>query len=157
MAPDDLIARLQDYVQFLQDLQNESTELLSHPIAEGKWSIHDIVSHIMMWDRDFLQKTVQPLEAGESPPITEDADVQAFNAHAVAYGRNLDREELLAQAVSARAALTAGLARLSPETFDAKPRGGEGSSLAIFLRQMFVEHDRHHVDQMRAYLESRRA
>jgi uncharacterized damage-inducible protein DinB len=153
--PGSLITLLEGYVRFLGDLRKETEDVFSAPIAEGKWSIHNIVCHIMMWDRDFLQRTVLRLEAGDSPPIEEEMDFQAFNDRAVALGRNMSRDQLLDEAGIARKDLIAHLRRLSAELFDGKPRAGKEMSLSEFLQKMFVEHDKHHIDQMRSYLTAR--
>jgi len=51
-----LIAQLEDLTSFLILLRNTDSSVWTAPIAKGKWSVPDIIAHIMAWDRNFMEK-----------------------------------------------------------------------------------------------------
>jgi hypothetical protein len=111
----------------------------------------------MAWDANFLETVVLVLAAGKQPLLADEVDFQAFNERAPALGRQLTKEQLLAQATAARVQLVEHLQRLRPEAFQTKRQGRVDGDLAEFLERNFVSHDKHHIDQVREYLASTRA
>ena len=151
-----LIADLGTYIEFLDNHRRTDTEVWFSPITPGKWSIHDIIAHIMMWDRHFLSETMRGIEAGQMLPIEEEDDYQAFNDRAVAVGHKMSKDQLIDEAIHVRTELVARLGRLERGAFSAAPVSGKGMTLGSFLQQMFVDHDRHHVEQITKYLSQHR-
>jgi hypothetical protein len=41
-------------IDFISNLMPYSEDVLCTPIEEGKWSVQDIISHIMGWDKDLM-------------------------------------------------------------------------------------------------------
>jgi hypothetical protein len=154
--PQGLMSHMRDYTNFLSEIGQIPAEVLSAPMAVGKWSVQEMVAHIMAWDMNFLQTAVLPLEAGEKPRIADEEDFQAFNERAAAVGRQMPKDQLLGKAVDARIQLIEHLGKLSAETFQTKQQGRIDTDLAEFLERNFVSHDKSHLSQMRAYLASRR-
>lgn len=48
-----LISDLSEFLSFIRSLENLKDEIWFSPISKGKWSIHDIITHIMKWDEYF--------------------------------------------------------------------------------------------------------
>ena len=149
-----LILELRRYSLLLLQLRDVDPDLAATEIAPGKWSIHDLVAHIMMWDRNFVENTGPRLLAGHSVLLAEDTDGQAFNDRAAAYGRTLDHQKLLDEAIRYRSELLTQLSQLPTEAFEKSPIADAALSLATFLQQMFVSHDQHHMTQIESYLEN---
>jgi uncharacterized damage-inducible protein DinB len=143
---------MNDFCEFLVDLEHIPDELFLMPIAVGKWSILEIVAHIMAWDLHFLGDTVRALEEGKTPSLADDLNYLQFNERAAADGRRLTKEQLLRQAIHARKDLTEHLERLPGEAFQIKPNNGATADVAEFLSRNFVEHDRHHQAQIQNFL-----
>jgi len=148
-----LIAELRKYSQFLSQLRDVDPGLLEAEISPGKWSIHDLISHIMMWDRNFVEKTGPGLLAGAPVSLEEDIDPQAFNNRAAVYGRTLDHNKLLDEALHYRSELLLQLSQLPTVAYNKPSRAHDQMSLAAFLQQMFTSHDDHHMTQVEAYLD----
>ena len=148
-----IVAELRKYSQFLLELRDVDPELLATEMAPGKWSIHDLISHIMMWDRNFVEKTGPGLLAGAPVSLEEDVDPQAFNDRAATYGRTLDHHRLLDEALHYRSDLLSQLSQLPIEAFDKPSQAHDQMSLATFLQQMFTSHDDHHMTQAESYLD----
>ncbi len=153
--PEDLISHLKGYTGFLAELGRVPEEVLLSPMAVGKWSAQEAVAHIMAWDANLLQTAIVPLEAGKNPYVADEADFQAFNERAATLGRQLSKHQLLDRAAHARRQLLEHLKRLPSEAFQTRQQGGRiDSDLAEFLERNFVSHDKHHIEQIRAYLAS---
>jgi hypothetical protein len=153
LDPQDLISHMKEYTSFLADLSHVRAEVLLSPMAVNKWSAQEAIAHIMAWDANFLRTAVLPIEAGKHPHVADEADFQAFNEWAAALGRRLTKKQLLDKATHTRMQLVEHLNRLPSEAFQIKQQGGRiDSDLAEFLERNFVSHDKHHIEQIRAYL-----
>ena len=75
----DLVSRMQDFCGFFAGLGEIPPQILVAPMAEGKWSVHEVVAHIMAYDEAFLQSAVLAIEDGRQPVVPDPADNQSFN------------------------------------------------------------------------------
>ncbi|MCR8645208.1 hypothetical protein NV379_21365 [Paenibacillus sp. N1-5-1-14] len=72
--------KLQQYADFLQwadklrDLEGSSLWL--KPISSGKWSIRDLLTHFMQWDRNGIDVMVPNIAEGASLFFV---DIEAYN------------------------------------------------------------------------------
>jgi DinB superfamily len=153
--PRDIVSRMQDFCGFLAGLGKIPPQVLIAPMAEGKWSVQEVVAHIMAYDEAFLQSAVLAIEYGRQPLVPDSADNQSFNDRAAALGRNLTKGQLLEKATLARRQLVDHLRRLPAEAFRVKQQGPPESDLAELLDKDFVSHDRIHIKQMQKYLKNR--
>ncbi|MCE5172986.1 hypothetical protein LQV63_27365 [Paenibacillus profundus] len=64
------------------------------PIDGGKWTIHDIVSHIMLWDKYFYEEAIYPI-ANDKQMTVSHLDFDAFNKEAIEYGKTITKDELI--------------------------------------------------------------
>ncbi len=119
-----LIAQLAEYSRFIVKLRSIDEQLFTMPISEGKWSVRDIVVHIMMWDKNCVQKTLKNMVDGEQVELEEEADPQSLNERSVEYGRTLTPQEALDQSLYHRSDLISKLSSLPGKTF----RNGESSN-----------------------------
>lgn len=150
-----LIAQLQDLTAFLITLRKTDSSVWTAPIGEGKWSVLDIIAHIMAWDMNFMEKIVPKLLRREPVALEEDIDVQGFNIRAVEYGRTLNQEQLLDKAIFYRSQIVSQLKKLPEDAFSTVVPGTNSFTLSSFLKNMFVSHDAHHKKQMEVYLSAR--
>ncbi len=148
-----LLQSLQQYIVFLSELETLNELEWTSPMEQGKWAVRDVISHIMMWDKNFLLKIIPQINNGRMPVLAEEEDVQGFNQRAKEYGELLSKEQLLEEAIDARQELLAQLERLPAAAFyEEVPQQG-GYTLNTFLAEMFVSHDTHHEKQIKSYLE----
>jgi len=152
--PNNLIEQLDDYTLFVTTLREIDNRMWTASIGEGKWSVRDIVSHIMMWDKNFLDKTLPKLLKQEPVILEEDADVQGFNDQAVEFGKTLTQEELLEKAIFCRSEIVSQLKELPGSTFLMAFSEHNSFTLASFLQNLFVSHDTHHKKQIEVFLVS---
>jgi len=150
-----LIAQLQDLTSFLISLRKTDSLVWTAPIGEGKWSVHDIIAHIMAWDGSFMEKIIPKILRRELVTLEEDTDVQGFNNRAVEYGRTLNQEQLLDKAIFYRSQIVTQLKKLPEDAFSTDVSGTNSFTLSSFLQNMFISHDNHHKKQMEEYLSGR--
>jgi len=148
----DVSRELRRLIDLISRLTHYSEDVLCKPIEEGKWSIRDIISHIMGWDKDFTEKLDHFISSGEVM-LDEHPDVQAFNEASVAYGRSMKPHDLLQEATLQREQLILILSKV-PEAAFTKPIPGSPYTLEAFLQDMFIHHDKHHEGQIISYLQS---
>ena len=118
-----LLPNLRNIVGSSVKLRSIDEQLFTMPISEGKWSVRDIVVHIMMWDKNCVQKTLKNMVDGEQVELEEEADPQSLNERSVEYGRTLTPQEALDQSLYHRSDLISNSA-VSRENI----RNGESSN-----------------------------
>ncbi|MEC0182880.1 DinB family protein [Paenibacillus peoriae] len=136
---------LEKWPVFLSALSSYSDELFCKPIADT-WSIQDIISHIMGWDKS-LTKTLIQIINDEQVALQEHPDVQAFNDASVAFGRNMKPHDLLNEAIAQRKQMIRQLKMVSESSF-VRQFPNSPYTMENFLQHMFVQHDRHHKEQI---------
>ncbi|MGZ0042516.1 DinB family protein [Paenibacillus ottowii] len=142
---------LEGWIAFLAALSPYSDELLCEPIA-GKWSIQDVVSHVMGWDKNFTKALIQIIDKGQVM-LKEDPDVQAFSDSSVALSRTMKPHDLLNEAIAQHKQMIVKLQMVSESDF-MRPVPNSIYTLETFLHEMFVQHDRHHKEQIVNSLQS---
>src|SRR5690606_30946133 len=87
------------------------------PIAEGKWSVSEIIAHLGEWDR-FVREERLPFmnEGAEIEPMP---DLDAFNRRAVENVKSAQFPAILANAQKQRALLAQAVETMDPAVFNA--------------------------------------
>ncbi|MEK5505863.1 ClbS/DfsB family four-helix bundle protein [Paenibacillus sp. FSL P4-0113] len=105
-----------------------------------------MISHIMGWDKSFTKTLIQIINE-EQITLQEHPDVQAFNDSSVAFGRNMKPHDLLNEAIAERRRMIVKLKMVSESMF-IRQFPNSSYTMGNFLREMFVQHDRHHKEQI---------
>ncbi|MDT3428383.1 hypothetical protein J2Z22_003975 [Paenibacillus forsythiae] len=142
---------LERLIVFISDLTPYSDDALRKPIV-GTWSIQDIISHIMGWDKSFIQ-TLNQIINNEEVNLEEHHDVQAFNEASVTFGRTMKPHDLLKEAISQRKQLILKLSMVPESAFN-RQFHNSAYTLETFLQEMFISHDKHHEEQIMKHLQT---
>ncbi|MNN06271.1 DinB superfamily protein [compost metagenome] len=135
------------FCEWLNLLNNVDSKLWLKPVARGKWSSAEIVSHLMNWDR-FIQDSVIP--AVRQGQMIRFPDEDSYNQLAADYARSgISQSELIKETIQERERVVAELLALPEEIYQRKTN----YSLA-FLIPEFVGHDEHHKGQIERFLRS---
>ncbi|MCL6574432.1 MAG: ClbS/DfsB family four-helix bundle protein [Bacillus sp. (in: Bacteria)] len=140
---------LEKLVSFLFSLTPHSYDVLSNQFL-GTWSIQDIISHIMGWDKDFL-KTLEQIVNNEKVILKEHPDVQSFNDASVEFGRKKKPQDLINDAIYQRKQMILKLNMVTESAFISQFNNSH-YTLESFLQEMFVFHDKHHIGQIMQFL-----
>ncbi|WMT41860.1 ClbS/DfsB family four-helix bundle protein [Paenibacillus sp. D2_2] len=147
----DVSKDLERLTVFISNLTPYSDDVLSKQIV-GNWSIQDIISHIMGWDKNFI-KTLDQIINNDEVKLEEHHDVQAFNEGSVIFGRKMKPHDLLKEAITQREQLILKLNMVSESAF-IRQFHNSTYTLETFLQEMFIGHDKHHEEQIMKYLQT---
>lgn len=139
-------------ITYVDTLRNLDDSVWTAPIAPGKWSTRDVVAHIMLWDKYFLEKAIAPIVA-DQPLTLQHLDFDEFNRKAVEYAGTKDKMEIIALTIRYRSEILECLGQLSDEEWIEEHLDGDGHLFAIdHYVPDFIVHDQHHLKQIQAFL-----
>lgn len=150
-----LIQAFESYIPWLRQLHSVPEARLNEPIAEGKWSPAEIVTHLLFWD-SVLQRQFFPFIAEGARIESRDfAEYESVNREASAYARSgVAVAAILEESARVRGELVAWLADKSEEEFVLPfTINGHDESLEHLLED-FTGHDRHHRGQIDRFLQA---
>lgn len=145
---------LSEFGQLLPWLENvkglESNNLWLKPIAEHKWSVREILTHIMNWDKNSLQMMVPNMIEGASLSFI---DIENYNKEATVLAQNYTNlESLINDVVKTRQQLL----DLLQERYDDSLSFRIDNSKYTYKKfvNVFIHHDQHHIEQMERFMRS---
>ena len=158
MGDNKIINDFKEYSIWITTLKDMKEELWTAPISGGKWTVGEIISHIMNWDDYLLRETLSSVRDGLG---MEFPDFDTYNKIASNYAKSgISKMKLLEEAQAKRDLLVQELNRLSigklKEHLTANgvsycPHTGIPYSL-IYIIKEFVDHDNHHKRQIINFL-----
>ncbi|GGJ75234.1 DinB family protein [Virgibacillus salexigens] len=155
---EDLIDDFEGFNSYVSSLKTIEETLFFAPIAEGKWSIAEIISHISFWDRYIREETLPQMK---SNAVIESIDFETLNGQAEKYALSgVSQRHLLQQKLEERTLLASELRKKDENEFFIKfTLNGEeidkysGYPHTIFnYIAGFQWHDNHHRQQIDGFL-----
>ncbi|MFD1030298.1 DinB family protein [Metaplanococcus flavidus] len=155
MEKGQLLEAFTEYETYLASLNTRvnSDEDAHAPIAEGKWSVSEIIAHLGEWDR-FMREDRLPLMK-EGAVIESFSDVDAFNRKAVENVKTTHFPSVLANAQKQRALLAKAIEEMDPSVFKAPFTVGSHQTDAAEYFEGMLSHDAHHRRQIDGFLANR--
>lgn len=149
-----LILEFESFIPYIQSLDSMEDADWEAPLEAGKWSLQDVLCHIMLWDKYFYEEALVKIQEG-LPLTAAHLDFNAFNANAVLYARTVTRQEAIRQFVLYRTKITGLAASFSDAALEQNHPDGDGKKFNIrrYLRD-FISHDKHHKKQIEKYAAS---
>ncbi|WNQ12617.1 DinB family protein [Paenibacillus aurantius] len=147
------IAPFEAGIPWLNSLRAMDESFFFAPIAEGKWSPAQIVSHLTAWDRVLSRQILPQVKDGAEVESRDYRDWQTVNEAAAIYAlEGISAAGLLDEAVEARRELVRAIRECDapPEARFRIAHGTEGFMEETFsgLLLDFTRHDRHHRQQV---------
>ncbi|MBW4840580.1 MAG: DinB family protein [Paenibacillaceae bacterium] len=146
-AKNELLNQFREWTSYVRDLESLDW---TKPLNEGKWSVHGLVSHLMMWDKYFWERAIQPISQ-DQPLSLQELDFDEFNREAVEFGHSKSKSELIELAVYYRRLILEAIEGMD----EAKLNQTYGEfTIESYLRD-FIWHDQHHrsqIEERKAYL-----
>ncbi|MBT2292952.1 DinB family protein [Paenibacillus albidus] len=141
-------------IPFVQTLETLQTEHWDRPVSAGKWTIKDIICHIMMWDKYFYEEAVVKVASGQ-PVTARQLDFNEFNASSRLYAQLLTVQEVVEKFYLYRNRIIDTAASLDDEAFSREHKDGDHQKFSIrnYLRD-FIPHDKHHRKQIEKCIKS---
>lgn len=149
-----MVIEFEAYIPFVQSLSEVSEQHFNEPIAPGKWSVKDIICHLMLWDKYFYEGAIKNIVMKE-PVTTKHLDFNAFNANAIEYAKLVSKHTLIEQFVEYRTRIIEAASSFTDEEFDQEHKDGDRKKFSVrkYLRS-FISHDKHHKKQITQYLKN---
>ncbi|WP_042142734.1 DinB family protein [Paucisalibacillus sp. EB02] len=153
-----IISDFGKYSSWLNTIEDMSEALWTKPIAKGKWSVSEIISHIINWDNHLLSEVIPAVrnEKGMEFP-----DFDTHNKKASDYAKSgISQSKLLKEAIDTRELLVKILNEIPTEKLNKPltangvthcPHTGTPYSL-IYIINEFTDHDNHHKGQVIQFL-----
>lgn len=146
---------LKQYAAFstwVEQLKGSAADLWLEPIANGKWSIREILVHLMQWDRNSLNMMVPNMIEGAQLFFV---DIQKHNTEAAKLAQSYTSlDELIDDVIHMREQLIECLKR----QYDDKAKftiDNSNYSFNKFVHDL-ISHDEHHQKQIDTFLEEQR-
>lgn len=150
----EMVEEFKSFIDFAQDLKTIGEEHWNIPISEGKWTLKDVLSHIMLWDKYFYEEGIEKIKLG-SPLTVRNLNFDEFNANAIEYAKSQTRDSILEQLIEYRIKIINVISGLPEEEYSKEYKDGDGKKFSIrtYLRG-FISHDKHHKKQIEKYLKT---
>jgi uncharacterized damage-inducible protein DinB len=147
-----VIDQLEEFLTFINELETLNDELWFTPISEGKWRVHDIITHIMKWDEYFNQVTFPSVNQIDQPELKEHPDYLGYNEQSIRYGMERTKNEIIDETKKNRLLMVSNLKAIEDEKFSTVCLGERGFTLKTYLEAFFTTHDQYHVNQIQDYI-----
>jgi hypothetical protein len=150
----DLIKSFEEWIAFTISLQELNEEVWDSSIEPGKWTIRDIISHIMLWDKYFYEEAIEMI-ATDKLVTLKHLDYDDFNSKAIIYGRTISTDELIDKTIFYRKKIIKDIRTLSDEAINQNYKDGDGNVFNVtqYLKD-FIWHDQHHMNPLMEYLKT---
>ncbi|MEH7438794.1 DinB family protein [Neobacillus drentensis] len=148
-----VVSQFGTIIPLLEELkQVEDDRIFFSPISEGKWSSAAIVAHLYLWDQYIQNSRLPMMLAGDTLPSGQ-VDVQAINIDAQNFAHSgISKNDLIDKFITNRKNLLDALEKANLQT--SFTIGETTLTLENYLLGM-VEHDEHHMKQIKEAYEQR--
>ncbi|MFD2045270.1 DinB family protein [Ornithinibacillus salinisoli] len=132
-------------IEEILKLKDASETELGKPISKGKWSIREIVGHLLYWDKYNLEKMVPLMAEGANLPEFPDHD--EHNREAITFLKDYSVEKIIDHFAMTRRDLLKSITNLDGDIRFTIGGGKRKFSVESFIK-IFLEHDIHHLKQI---------
>lgn len=153
-----IISNFEEYSSWVIKLEYLDNTLWAKPISNGKWTVSEIIAHIINWDKYLLSKILPSVREGMG---MEFPDFDTYNKVASDYAKSgISQLHLLEEAKNTRDLLVKELKEIPVEKLNKPlvangvthcPHTGTPYSL-IYIVKEFTDHDIHHKKQVIQFL-----
>ena len=149
-----MIEEFKAFITFVNSLNSIDEEYWNKPLSEGKWSMKDVISHIMLWDKYYYEGAIQKIKHGEALTVKH-LNYDEFNAKARDYAKSQSKDKIIDQFIEYREKIIADITELTEEEYTKKYKNGDKRVFTIrgYVRS-FSLHDKGHGKQIKEYLKT---
>lgn len=147
MEKQNILSHYEQSILWVKELEQLSEEQWRTPIKEGKWSIAEVIGHLIPWD-EFIINDRMPYFFKDID-LPKGPDAQVLNNQAAAESRTRKKEETIERFAATRQTLLSALQEIDDKFWSKELNIGKSTlSLAAYFQGM-VEHDNHHFEQIK--------
>ena len=146
-----IIAHYKESITWINRIRNVPEDVWRKQIAKGKWTIAEVIGHMIPWDEFVLHKRLPYLLT--SLPLPKSPDVNCLNQQSSIESRNRPKAETIQLFITVRKRLIGQLNDISDEVWTKEfLLGNQTISLYNYMSGL-AEHDIHHFRQIQSTLE----
>jgi len=142
----EIIERYEHSIEWVRNLQQLSESKWRKPIAEGKWTIAEVVGHLIPWDQFVIENRIpyffQNKELPKSPIVSE------VNGQAAHTSRIRSKEETIEAFISCRKVLLEKIQTIDDSLWGEEITIGKTKLTLYQYFSGLLEHDEHHFQQI---------
>jgi hypothetical protein len=147
------IHRFKEFTEWTDTLHDVRNSIWLQPIAEGKATVGEIISHLKNWDSYLISTIIPAIKTGEGMVFPE---FNSFNEIAYEYARSgISKDVLLDEFKQTRLNLIEMLLaepdvaakHVTVNGVETCPHTGTSYSLLYIIHE-FIDHDNHHKNQI---------
>ncbi|WP_249897716.1 DinB family protein [Paenibacillus sp. PK3_47] len=149
-----LVLEFHSFIPYVQSIQHLEDALWEAPVKPGKWSLKEMLCHIMRWDQYFYEEAFAKVKAGQ-PLTAKHLNFNEFNAKAIEYAQTVTLQEIIRQLIEYRSKMIDDMTGITDAEFLTTYPDGDGKPFSYrgHLRG-FIPHDKHHKKQIQQYIQS---
>lgn len=110
------VSEFQSFIPYIQSLEALDNTVWESPVGDGKWSLKELVCHLMRWDQYFYEEAFAKVKEGQ-PVTSRHLNFNEFNARAIQYAQTVTVQEAIQQFVLYRSLIVAEMTGSSEEDF----------------------------------------
>ncbi|MGF7046333.1 putative damage-inducible protein DinB [Paenibacillus sp. DS2015] len=149
-SKEQLLEQFSEWIRYLEKLEYFREDVWNEEISEGKWSLRELVSHMMLWDKYFFETAIEMIYKEETFTL-EHQDFDEFNDTAMEYGKKTGIKKLKEETIYYREQIIQYIRKLPEESYMASYGDGEPFHLPQYLKD-FIWHDQHHMNQLNDFI-----
>ncbi|MCY7671890.1 DinB family protein [Bacillus altitudinis] len=154
MNKDTVIKHYEHTLEWVQSLTEVTEEEWRSAIADGKWSIAEIIAHFVPWDEFILQDRLKKFWNNKALP--QAPDVHEMNQQSAERARKEERSETIGRFIAVRTELLQEMKKIESSRWNASFLIGQTELTLSSYFQGLIKHDLHHMEQIKKVLSTER-
>ncbi|MCM3388754.1 DinB family protein [Ureibacillus chungkukjangi] len=148
---EEILMHYENSVEWVRNLDNLSEEQWRTPIAEGKWTIAEVIGHLPAWDQFILDSRLPYLFKNRALP--EGPEVDELNQQCSLESQSKTKEEIISKFIKVRRSLIIAVNNIEDDLWETKVNIGSTALILTDYLKGSIEHDHHHFKQIENILE----
>lgn len=154
MNKDTVIKHYEHTLEWVQSLTEVTEEEWRSSIADGKWSIAEIIAHFVPWDEFMLHDRLKEFWNDRSLP--QAPDVHKMNQQSAERARHEERSETIGRFIAVRTKLLQEMKKIEASRWTTPFLIGQTELTLSSYFQGLIKHDLHHMEQIKKVLSTER-
>ncbi|MFX0112442.1 DinB family protein [Bacillus pumilus] len=154
MNKDTVIKHYEHTLEWVQSLTELTDKEWRRAIADGKWSIAEIIAHFVPWDEFILHDRLK--EFWNDRALCKAPDVHEMNIQSAERARHEERSETIGRFIAIRTELLQEMKKIEASRWNTSFLIGQTELTLSSYFQGLIKHDIHHMEQVKQALSTER-
>ncbi|MEH7635775.1 DinB family protein [Bacillus pumilus] len=154
MNKDTVLKHYEHTLEWVQSLVEVTDEKWRRALADGKWSISEIIAHFVPWDEFILHDRLK--EFWNDRALCKAPDVHEMNRQSAERARHEERSETIGRFIAVRTELLQEMKKIEASRWTTPFLIGQTELTLSSYFQGLIKHDIHHMEQVKQALSTER-